>query len=118
MIRAIGILAMDVLVFMVLFMIGAAVQGALPWPSFVVPFLFLPAFLYVSYRDPDRCLGADMRGLFWMTIAVSVAMGVVFDIMRFPVGSPVATLLIIGMISVAYPYCLPRRANKSSQRSS
>ena len=100
MMRALGILAMDVLVFMVLFVVGAVVQGALPWPSFVVPFLFLPAFLYGSYRDPDRRV--ETRGLLCITIAVSVAMGVVFDILRFPVGSPIAPLLIIGIISIAY----------------
>ncbi len=114
--RVAGILAMDVLVFMVLFIIGAAIQSALPWLLFAYPFFFLPAFLYVSYRDPDR-LGTDTRGLLWMTIAVSVAMGVVFDIMRFPVDSPIATLLIVGMISFSRPYCFPRLANKSSQRS-
>ena len=103
MMRAIGILAMDVVVFMVLFMVGAVVQGALAWPSFVVPFLFLPAFLYGSYRDPDRSR-VGMRGVLWMTITVSVAMGIVFDIVRFPVGSLVATLLIIGMVSIAYPF--------------
>ncbi len=103
MVRAIRILAVDVSVFMLLIMMGAVIQGALPWPSFVVPFFFLPAFLYVAYRDPDRSR-VGMRGVLWMTISVSVAMGVVFDIVRFPVGSLVATLLIIGMISIAYPF--------------
>ena len=99
MMRAIGILAMDVLVFMVLFVVGAVVQGALPWPAFVIPFLFLPAFLYGAYRHPDLRRG-EMRVLLWMTISVSVAIGVVFDLLRFPVGSSIATLLMIGITSI------------------
>ncbi len=117
MIRAIGILALDVVIFMTLFIIGAAIQSALPWPTFVVPFLFLPPFLYMVYRDPDRCLSANLRGLVWMTITASVAMGVVFDIMRFPVGSWIANVLFIGMFSIAHPYCFSCRDNKSSPRS-
>lgn len=118
MIRAIGILALDVLVFMVLFIIGAAIQSVLPWPSFVVPFFFLPAFVYMVYRDPDRCLSVELRGLVLMTITVSVAMGVVLDIMRLPVDSRLASLLIIGIVSIAHPYSFPRRANESTQSSS